>query len=75
MDAYLSGLKHIAPELVLIVVAMAALVVDLVTKGRDSRRVGVLALGGLVFTGVLLLRQWAGLSADGGVFPTARCSG
>ena len=66
MDAYISGLKHIAPELVLIAVALAALVVDLVTKGKESRRVGVLTLGGLVFTGVLLLRQWSTVSAGGG---------
>src|SRR5688500_9375065 len=37
---------------------MAALVLDLVRKGRDSRQVGWLTLGGLAVTGLLLLRQW-----------------
>ncbi|MFT5288796.1 MAG: NADH-quinone oxidoreductase subunit N [Planctomycetota bacterium] len=69
MDVYISGLKHIAPELVLITIAMVVAVFDLVTKGKDSRRVGVITLGGLVFTGVLLLKQWLSLSETGGAVP------
>ncbi|MAF64901.1 MAG: NADH-quinone oxidoreductase subunit N [Planctomycetes bacterium] len=57
-NAYLSGLAAIAPELVLTGTALAALVFDLVTKGRDSRRVGYLALGGLALTSLLLIGQW-----------------
>ena len=51
---YLEDLGKIAPALVLTFVSLAALVLDLVRKGRDSRYVGYLTLGGLVVTAFLL---------------------
>ena len=57
-DAYLEGLKAIAPELVLTGAALAALVLDLVTKGRNSRYVAYLTLVGLALTSLLLIGQW-----------------
>jgi NADH-quinone oxidoreductase subunit N len=57
-NAYLNGLAAIAPELVLTGFALAALVFDLATKGRDSRRVGYLTLVGLALTSLLLVAQW-----------------
>ncbi|MEX1025809.1 MAG: NADH-quinone oxidoreductase subunit N [Planctomycetota bacterium] len=58
MDAYLEQLGHIAPECVLTVVALTALVWDLVKQGRDSNQVAYLTLGGLGITALLLLQQW-----------------
>ena len=46
-NAYIEGLAAIAPELTLTVFALAALVLDLVKKGRDSKLVGYLTLVGL----------------------------
>jgi hypothetical protein len=40
VGGYLDQLGFIAPEIVLTVVALAALVWDLLKKGRDSKQVG-----------------------------------
>jgi NADH-quinone oxidoreductase subunit N len=58
VDAYLDGLKAILPELCLTFVALAALVLDLVKQGRDSRLVGYLSLAGLGVTALFLVGQW-----------------
>jgi NADH:ubiquinone oxidoreductase subunit 2 (subunit N) len=58
MNAYLDGMSAIAPEIVLTLVSLVALVFDLVTKGRDSRRVGYITLAGLAVTAWLLFGQW-----------------
>ena len=50
-NAYLDGLAAIAPEIILTVTALLVLVADLVTKGRNSDRMGYLTLAGLVVTG------------------------
>lgn len=56
---YLGGMAAIAPELVLTVFALAALVLDLVLKGRDSSKtVGGLTLVGLAVTAWTLFAQW-----------------
>lgn len=55
---YLEGLKAIVPELVLTATALAALVLDLLRKGRDSRFVGYLTLVGLGLTAIALAGQW-----------------
>ena len=57
MEAYLEGLKAIAPELWLTTFALLALVMDLVTKGRNSRNVGYLTLVGLGVTALAILGQ------------------
>ncbi|MCY3000725.1 MAG: NADH-quinone oxidoreductase subunit N [Planctomycetota bacterium] len=57
-NAYLDGLASIAPEIVLTVTALGALVLDLVAKGRDSVRVGYLTLAGLAATAWFLFGQW-----------------
>jgi NADH-quinone oxidoreductase subunit N len=67
VDVYLSQLGHIVPELVLTTLALVVLVMDLVTKGRDSRRVGYVTLGGLAVTAWCLLTQWQDLGASNGV--------
>jgi NADH-quinone oxidoreductase subunit N len=55
---YLEQLDAIAPEVTLTVVAMAALVLDLVLRGRGSSRVGALTLVGLgVVAWQLLVRR------------------
>jgi NADH-quinone oxidoreductase subunit N len=59
VNPYLEGLRGIQPEIVLTITALAALVFDLVLKGRESRRVGYLALTGLAFTTWFLLGQWS----------------
>ena len=59
-NAYLDALTSLAPELTLIAVALAVLVVDLVRKGRDSNVIGWITLGGLFVTGFLLYGQWGG---------------
>ena len=58
MNAYLDQLGHLAPEIALTTLALVVLVQDLVTKGRDSRRVGWVTLAGLAVTAWLLLQQW-----------------
>lgn len=58
MNPYLEGLAAILPELALTFTALAALVLDMVRRGRDSRLVGYLGLGGLALTAALLLGQW-----------------
>ena len=67
MNAYLDGLRGLQPEIVMTITALAALVFDLVLKGRESRRVGYLTLAGLAFTAWFLLGQW-GDSAPRTVF-------
>jgi len=67
VNSYLEGLRGIQPEIALTVTALAALVFDLVLKGRESRRVGYLALTGLAFTAWFLFGQW-GESAPRTVF-------
>jgi NADH-quinone oxidoreductase subunit N len=57
-QAYIDGLSAIAPEICLTLVALVALVQDLVTKGRDSRQVGWLTLFGVGATALLALRQF-----------------
>jgi NADH-quinone oxidoreductase subunit N len=64
-QAYIDGLRGILPEIALTLTALAALVLDLVTRGRDSRRVGWLSLAGLAVTAWLLFGQWS-LFAEGG---------
>jgi NADH-quinone oxidoreductase subunit N len=58
-----SDLRHIAAEVVLTAVACAALTWDLARRGRDSRHVGYLTLGGLAVAGWLLVGQWRELGA------------
>ena len=50
-NAYIEGLSAIAPEIVLTVTAFLVLVADLLTKGRNSDRMGWLTLAGLAVTG------------------------
>jgi len=57
-QAYIDGLRGILPEIALTVTALAVMVLDLLTRGRDSRRVGWLALAGLAATAWLLFAQW-----------------
>ena len=57
-NTYLAGLSALAPEVCLTLTALAALVLDLVTKGRDSRRVGWFSLAGLAATAWFLCAQW-----------------
>lgn len=59
MNPYLDGLRGIQPEIVMTITALAALVFDLVLKGRESRRVGYLTLTGLALTSWFLLAQWS----------------
>ncbi len=65
MDTYLEQLPLIAPELILTAVALAALVWDLLKKGRDSNQVGYLTLGGLAVAGWSLMGQWSMLEEGG----------
>ncbi len=58
MNSYSEGLGAIVPELVLAAVAIAALVADLVMRGRDSRYVGYLTLAGLGMTALALFADW-----------------
>jgi len=57
-NVYLNDLSALAPEIALTVTALAALIFDLVVKGRDSARVGWLSLGGLAATAWFLFGQW-----------------
>jgi len=66
LDLYLSQMGHLAPEIILTVVALVVLVWDLVTKGRDSRQVGYVTLAGLAATAWALIMQWRELSNAGG---------
>jgi len=65
MDAYLTQMASIAPELVLTGLAMLVLVWDLVTKGRNSNQIAYLTLVGLAVVGYMLLGQWQELGAEG----------
>ena len=70
MEKFLAQAGDIAPELVLTAVALIALVWDLVTKGRDSKQIGYLTLGGLAVTAWFLIQQWRTLSGmEGGAQP------
>jgi len=62
---YLQSLPSIAPEIAMTVLLCAVLVVDLLLKGRDSRKVGYLTLGGLGVVAWLLLGQWGELGSAG----------
>jgi NADH-quinone oxidoreductase subunit N len=66
VSPYVASLRLIAPEVVLTLVALAALVWDLLLRGRDSRKIGYLTLGGLAVTGWLLVQQWLTLGAAPG---------
>jgi NADH-quinone oxidoreductase subunit N len=57
----------VAPEVALTALALVVLVWDLVTKGRDSRQVGYVTLGGLAVVGWMLLGQWRSLTGAVGV--------
>ena len=57
-NVYVEGLSAIAPEIALTIVSLAALVYDLVSKGRESKRVGYLTLVGLAVTAWMLFGQW-----------------
>src|SRR6185436_12388765 len=57
-NVYLDGMSAIAPEIALTITSLVALVYDLATKGRDSRRVGYLTLAGLAATAWFLCGQW-----------------
>jgi NADH-quinone oxidoreductase subunit N len=57
-NAYLDGLSAILPEIWLTLTAFAALCLDLITKGRNSSKVGYLTLGGLAVTAFSLFGQW-----------------
>jgi NADH-quinone oxidoreductase subunit N len=74
VNAYLDNLPAIAPELWLVATACAVLVLDLVLRGRDSRIIGWLTLGGLAVTTGLLLMQWRelGTTASRTVFGMVR---
>jgi NADH-quinone oxidoreductase subunit N len=65
VSPYVSELRFLAPEIVLVLVALAVLVWDLLLRGRDSYKVGYLTLGGLAVTAGLLLEQWRDLGAAG----------
>jgi NADH-quinone oxidoreductase subunit N len=65
VDLYLQDMGRIAPEIVLSLLSLVALVWDLVTKGRDSRQIGYLSLAGLAVVAYLLFGQWADLTAPG----------
>ncbi|MBM3975509.1 MAG: NADH-quinone oxidoreductase subunit N [Planctomycetes bacterium] len=65
MSNYLQSLPSIAPEIAMTVLLCAVLVVDLLLKGRDSRKVGYLTLGGLGVVAWLLLGQWGELGSAG----------
>ncbi len=56
-QGYMEGLLAIAPEVTLCVFALAALVLDLVTKGRDSKLVAYLTLVGPAICAWLLFEQ------------------
>ena len=51
---HFAGLGAIAPELTLVVFSMAGLVVDLVTRGRNSSLVGWVTMAGLAIAGLQL---------------------
>ena len=52
--SYSAQLAAIAPELVLLGVALVVLVVDVWTKGKDGKLLANLSLVGLVLVGALL---------------------
>jgi len=54
---YWDGMKAIAPEIWLTSFALLALLLDLITKGRNSRNVGYLTLAGLGVTALALMGQ------------------
>ncbi len=56
-QAYIDGLRAIRPEIALVATSLVVLVADLVTKGRDSRRMGWLTLAGLAATAWMLVGQ------------------
>ncbi|MFN0207314.1 MAG: NADH-quinone oxidoreductase subunit N [Planctomycetota bacterium] len=64
----LDNIFWIRPELCLTAFACAALIVDLVFKGRDSALVGAFSLMGLAATGVFLVLQYNEVPPAGQVF-------
>ncbi len=58
IEAETLGLGAIAPELMLVFVSLVVLVMDLVMRGRDSRRLGWAALVGLAITGFMLIARF-----------------
>ncbi|MCB1754521.1 MAG: hypothetical protein KDJ38_03305 [Gammaproteobacteria bacterium] len=62
---YWDGMKAIAPELWLTGFALLALLVDLLTKGRNSRTVGYVTLAGLGVTALALMGQSERVTAFG----------
>jgi NADH-quinone oxidoreductase subunit N len=62
---YLQSLPSIAPEIAMTVLLCAVLVFDLLLKGRDSRKVGYMTLGGLGVVAWLLFGQWGELGSAG----------
>ncbi|MFT7484227.1 MAG: NADH-quinone oxidoreductase subunit N, partial [Candidatus Paceibacteria bacterium] len=57
MDVYIEGMKAIAPELVLSTLALVVLIADLLTGGRNSKRIGYLTLAGLAVVGAMLVMR------------------
>lgn len=53
-DLHWTGFARLAPELILVVVSLAVLVLDLVWKERDSSRLGWVSIGGLVLAAFAL---------------------
>jgi NADH-quinone oxidoreductase subunit N len=54
VDAYINGMKALAPELVLTGLALLVLLVDLLMKGRNSKVIGYITLAGLAVVGMIL---------------------
>ena len=57
MDIYLEGMKAIAPELVLTALALGALVLDLLMRGRNSKVVGYFTMAGLAVVAMMLISR------------------
>ena len=57
-NAYTEQLGAIAPEITLTVLALVALTMDLIQKGRNSKNVGFVTLAGLLVVGALILGRW-----------------
>lgn len=51
MNTYAEGMAALAPELTLTALSLIVLIADLLTRGRNSRRIGYLTLAGLAVVG------------------------
>lgn len=51
MNTYAEGMAALAPELTLTALALVVLIADLLTRGRNSKRMGYLTLAGLAVVG------------------------